>query len=53
MSRDWLFYLGEKIERFVTSRTFEAFLSDEAIFDAVLFNLQAIDARRFGARFGG
>ena len=48
MSRDWLLYLGdliesgEKIERFVHGRTFETFLSDEAIFDAVLFNLQVI-----------
>lgn len=48
MSRDWLLYLGdliesgEKIERFVSGRTFETFLSDEAIFDAVLFNLQVI-----------
>lgn len=48
MSRDWLLYLGdliesgEKIERFVRNRTFEAFLADEAIFDAVLFNLQVI-----------
>lgn len=48
MSRDWLLYLGdliesgEKIERFVTGRTFETFLSEEAIFDAVLFNLQVI-----------
>lgn len=48
MSRDWLLYLGdliesgEKIERLVTGRTFETFLSEEAIFDAVLFNLQVI-----------
>jgi len=48
VSRDWLLYLGdliesgEKIERFVNGRTFETFLSDEAIFDAVLFNLQVI-----------
>ncbi len=48
MSRDWLLYLGdliesgEKIERFVRNRTFESFLADEAIFDAVLFNLQVI-----------
>ena len=40
MSRDWPLYLGdliesgEKIERFVSGRTFETFLSDEAIFDA-------------------
>ena len=43
MSRDWLLYLGdliesgEKIERFVSGRTFETFLAEEAIFDAVLF----------------
>ena len=48
MSRDWLLYLGdliesgEKIERFGSGRTFETFLFDEAIFDAVLFNLQVI-----------
>ncbi len=48
MSRDWLLYLGdliesgEKIERFVSGRTFETFLAEEAIFDAVLFNLQVI-----------
>lgn len=48
MSRDWPLYLGdliesgEKIERFVSGRTFETFLFDEAIFDAVLFNLQVI-----------
>ena len=48
MSRDWLLYLGdliesgEKIERFVSGRTFDTFLSEEAIFDAVLFNLQVI-----------
>jgi uncharacterized protein with HEPN domain len=48
VSRDWLLYLGdliesgEKIERFVSGRTFETFLFDEAIFDAVLFNLQVI-----------
>jgi uncharacterized protein with HEPN domain len=33
---------GEKIERFVSGRTFETFLSEEAIFDAVLFNFQVI-----------
>jgi len=48
VSRDWPLYLGdliesgEKIERFVSGRTFETFLFDEAIFDAVLFNLQVI-----------
>jgi len=46
MSRDWLLYLddlidsAEKIGRFVTGRTFDSFISDEAVFDAVLFNLQ-------------
>ena len=48
MSRDWLLYLddlidsAEKIGRFVTGRTFESFSLDEALFDAVLFNLQII-----------
>ena len=48
MSRDWLLYLddlidsAEKIGRFVASRTFETFSSDDAVFDAVLFNLQVI-----------
>ena len=48
MSRDWLLYLddlinsAEKIGRFVTGQTFETFVADEAIFDAVLFNLQVI-----------
>ena len=48
MSRDWLLYLddlidsAEKIGRFVTGRTFETFSSDEAAFDAVLFNQQVI-----------
>ena len=48
MSRSWLLYLddliesAEKIERFVAGRTFAAFSSDEAILDAVLFNLQVI-----------
>ena len=48
MSRDWLLYLddlidsAEKIGRFVSGRTFETFSSDEAVFDAVLFNLQVI-----------
>lgn len=48
MSRNWQLYLddlieaAEKIERFVTGRTLESFVSDEAIFDAVLFNLQVI-----------
>ncbi len=48
MSRDWLLYVddiigsAEKVERFVRGRTFETFVSDDAIFDAVLFNLQVI-----------
>ena len=48
MSRSWLLYLddliesAEKIERFVAGRTFTGFSSDEAILDAVLFNLQVI-----------
>ena len=48
MSRSWLLYLddligsAEKIERFVTGRTFADFISNEAVFDAVLFNLQVI-----------
>ena len=48
MSRSWLLYLddliasAEKIGRFVAGRTFTEFSSDEAIFDAVLFNLQVI-----------
>lgn len=48
MSRSWLLYLddliesAEKIERFVAGRTFATFSSDEAILDAVLFNLQVI-----------
>ena len=48
MSRSWLLYLddliesAEKIGRFVTGRTAESFRMDEAIFDAILFNLQII-----------
>lgn len=48
MSRSWLLYLddliasGEKIARFVNGMTVESFSSDEAVFDAVLFNLQVI-----------
>jgi uncharacterized protein with HEPN domain len=48
VSRSWLLYLddlidsAEKIGRFVTGRTFESFCADEAVFDAVLFNLQII-----------
>lgn len=48
MSRDWLLYLddiiasAEKIGRLVVGRSYETFLADEAVFDAVLFNLQVI-----------
>ncbi len=48
MSRSWLLYLddliesAEKIGRLVAGRTFSTFTSDEAVFDAVLFNLQVI-----------
>ena len=48
MSRSWLLYLddliasAEKIGRMVGGRTFDAFCADEAVFDAVLFNLQII-----------
>lgn len=48
MSRDWLLYLddlidsAEKIGRFVAGRNFDTFVSDETVFDAVLFNLQVI-----------
>jgi uncharacterized protein with HEPN domain len=39
---DDLIESAEKIERFVAGRTFAAFSSEEAILDAVLFNLQVI-----------
>ncbi len=48
MSRSWLLYLddliesAEKIGRLVADRTYSTFTSDEAVFDAVLFNLQVI-----------
>lgn len=48
MSRSWLLYLddliesAEKIGRFVADRTLDTFRTDEAILDAVLFNLQVI-----------
>lgn len=48
MSRDWLLYLddlidsAEKIGRFLQGRRFDAFTSDEMLFDAVLFNLEVI-----------
>lgn len=48
MSRDWLLFLDDmieasaKVERITSRRTFEAFVSDEGIFDAVLMNLLVI-----------
>ena len=48
MSRSWLLYLddliesAEKIGRFVAGRTFASVSADEAVFDAILFNLQVI-----------
>lgn len=48
MSRDWLLYLddliasAEKIGRLTTGRSLDSLRSDEAAFDAVLFNLQPI-----------
>ncbi|MCC6472725.1 MAG: DUF86 domain-containing protein [Burkholderiales bacterium] len=48
MSRDWLLYLddlidgAEKIQRFLKDRSLAAFIADEVLFDAVLFNLQVI-----------
>jgi uncharacterized protein with HEPN domain len=48
VSRSWLLYLddliesAEKIGRLVSGRTFDSFTADEAVFDAVLFNLQVI-----------
>lgn len=48
MSRDWLLFLddmieaAEKIERYVSKRTYDAFITDEVIFDAVLMNLLVI-----------
>ncbi|MBI5619238.1 MAG: DUF86 domain-containing protein [Gammaproteobacteria bacterium] len=48
MSRSWLLYLddliasAEKIGRMVSGRTLDSFNADEAVFDAVLFNLQVI-----------
>lgn len=48
MSRDWLLYLddlvdsAEKIQRFLKDRSLDAFVSDEVLFDAVLFNIQVI-----------
>jgi uncharacterized protein with HEPN domain len=48
VSRSWLLYLddliesAEKIGRLVAGRTLSTFTDDEAVFDAVLFNLQVI-----------
>lgn len=48
MSRDWLLYLddliasAQKIGRLTAGRTVGQFVTDEAAFDAVLFNLQVI-----------
>lgn len=48
MSRSWLLYLddliasAEKIGRLILGKTVSTFASDEAVFDAVLFNLQVI-----------
>ena len=48
MSRSWLLYLddliasAEKIGRMTSGRMIEQFVADEAVFDAVLFNLQVI-----------
>lgn len=48
MSRSWRLYLddliesAEKIGRFVAGRTFASVSADEAVFDAILFNLQVI-----------
>ena len=46
MSRSWLLYLddliasAEKIGRITSGRMIEQFVADEAVFDAVLFNLE-------------
>ena len=48
MSRSWLLFLddliasAEKIGRLTSGRTIEQFVAEEAVFDAVLFNLQVI-----------
>ena len=48
MSRSWLLYLddliesAEKIGRFVAGRSLASVSADEAVFDAILFNLQVI-----------
>lgn len=48
VSRDWLLYVddlidsAEKIQRFLSGRSFEYFECDDVLFDAVLFNLHVI-----------
>jgi uncharacterized protein with HEPN domain len=48
VSRDWLLYLddlidcAERIQRFLKGRSLDAFVADEMLFDAVLFNLGVI-----------
>jgi uncharacterized protein with HEPN domain len=48
VSRSWLLYLddlitsAEKIDRLVSGKSIANFAADEAVFDAVLFNLQVI-----------
>jgi len=48
VSRSWLLFLddviasSEKIGRLVGGRTRDAFVADEAVFDATLFNLEVI-----------
>lgn len=48
MSRSWLLYLddliasAEKIGRLIAGKSVSTFASDEAVFDAVLFNLPVI-----------
>lgn len=48
MSRSWLLYLddliasAEKIGRLIRGQTLTTFTANEAVFDAVLFNLQVI-----------
>lgn len=48
MSRDWLLFVddmieaAEKIQRFTAQRTFDTFVSDDVVFDAVLMNLLVI-----------
>lgn len=48
MSRDWLLYVDDiiaaaaKIGRLINGHSYASFVADEAVFDAVLFNLQVI-----------